>query len=69
MPSDWGRVGHRPTWSPTDDAPSPDAVPVRSGHRAASFFGGGVGSIFNHIGSIYNRLGINSDHWSVMLRK
>ena len=47
----------------------PDAVPVRSGHRAASFLGGRVGSIFNHIGSIYNRLGIDSDHWCVMLRK
>lgn len=47
----------------------PDAVPVRNGHCAASFFGGDVGSIFNHIGSIYNRLGINSDHWRVMLRK
>ena len=46
----------------------PDVVPVRSGHRAASFFGG-VGSIFNHIGSIYDRLGIDSDHWCVMLRK
>lgn len=46
----------------------PDAVPVRGGYRVASSFGG-VGSIFNHIGGIYDRLGIDSDHWCVMLRK
>ena len=36
---------------------------------ALTLLGGGVGSIFNHIGSIYDRLGIDSDHWCVMLRK
>lgn len=40
-----------------------------AGIASPVLLGGGVGSIFNHIGSIYNRLGIDSDHWRVMLRK
>lgn len=68
-PSDWGRVEHRPTWSPTNNAPSPRcrSCALRASRR--QLLEGGAGSIFNHIGSIYNRLGIDSDHWCVMLRK